>query len=561
MHRYLTLLVVLCLLGGAQLLPAPDRNPTENPQKPGPQKSGFYSFQNPFTPFEVGVGAVSNFSCMVSAATQPGVYAGNSLLDCDAEVPHNETTIAVNPNDPDHVVGGYHSYELNFVGRTLVSHIISTASVSFDGGVTWQESVPPVTPYQFMGDPALAFDSTGRLYYANIADHEGGKNFPFTGPSIVVSHSNDGGLTWSNPVTVEKGLGAATPGRFIGNQIFNDKEFIAVDTGAASPHQNRVYVTWSRFEEAINPGNVLIRVPIAVSFSDNGLNWSARQEISGFSPNCSVGLFGLPNECDLNQDSYPTVAPTGKAYVTFENFNTPAENQILAVSSNNGGQTWSAPVKVDDVFDINLPTNLDGRSTVTGCQFRWSAVANSAADPSDATGNTVYVVWSDNRNGGPTDEDPTNTDVFLGRSTDGGLNWTVYTIDDTANDQFYPWVAVAPDGRVDVGYMDRSWSAEDQADACEYGFTLRRMTFGGGGAINLGPRTRVDTGLSDAGHVRWFSFSTNGNTLFLGDYNGVAVGPDGATWSLWTDHRALVANPPSPNRNHGQHAVGTRTSP
>lgn len=535
---------------------AQNRFPTE---KPGPQKSGFYSFNKISRDFEVGVGGVSKVSCTVGAATQPAIYAGNMLLDCDAEVPHNETTIVVDPTNPFHAVGGYHSYQLNFLGATAVLHVVGTTSVTVDGGLNWQEVAPPITPYQFTGDPALAFDSTGRLYFANIADHEG-PGGSFTGPSVVVAHSEDGGFTWSNPVTVAEGMGAITPGRFFGPQIFNDKEFIAADASGTSPFQNRVYVTWSKFFEIFNPGEFLIRVPIMVSFSDDGVIWSREQEISGFSSECVATISGSPHECDLNQDSYPTVAPDGKVYVSFENFNTPAENQVLIVRSSDGGATWTSPVKVDTLFDINFPQNSDGRDTLTGCQLRYSVKANTAADPSDPLGNTVYIVWADNRNGSST---ATNTDVFLGRSTDGGATWTVILVDSTANDQFYPWVAVAPDGRVDVGYMDRSWAnPADPGDQnqCRYGFTLSRLGFDGAGNITSQTRQQVDTGLSDVGHSRWFSRNANPASRFIGDYNGVAVGPDGTTWSLWTDERNIVANPPSPSRNHGQHAVGARTS-
>ncbi len=94
---------------------------TDNPpptEKPGPRKSGFYDFFNASSEFSPGVGQTSNVSCTVTAATQPSVYAGNNLLDCDGEVPHNETTIAVDPTDDGHVAGGYHSYQLSFTGAT-----------------------------------------------------------------------------------------------------------------------------------------------------------------------------------------------------------------------------------------------------------------------------------------------------------------------------------------------------------------------------------------------------------------------------------------------------------
>jgi len=543
------LFVVVTLLALSSAVAVGQRTPAA--EKPGPQKSGFYSYFDLSAEFETGVGIVQRFTCTTGQATQPAVYAGNVLIDCDGEVPHNETTIAVNPVNPNHAVGGYHSYQLLPRGATLLAHVIGTTSVTFDGGQTWREVVPPITPYQFTGDPAVAFDSTGRVYFANIADHEG-PGGSFTAPSVIVTTSDDGGVSYSNPVTVARGQTAVNRGADP-LTVFQDKEYIAADPYAASPYRDRVYVTWTSFEERFVGSTPFARSPIRVSFSDDGQRWSSPREISGFNPACAVQFGGGPaTECDENQDSVPAIAPTGKVYVAFENFNTPAENQYMVVSSGNGGSSWGAPVRVDAVFDINYPVNISGRSTLTGCQFRVNAAGNIAADPSDPTGNTVYLVWADNRNGTVS---ATNTDVRLARSSDGGVTWTVHVIDGSPNDQFYPWVAVAPDGRVDVGYMDRSYSSGQTV--CKYGFTLTRLTFDALGNITASVRQRVDTGLSHADQSRWFSGLTSGNGLFIGDYNAVAVGADGRTWSLWTDQRNVVANPPSPSRNHGQHAVGT----
>src|SRR5262245_8470435 len=74
-----------------------------------PRKSGITEFFSLNLP--LGFGARDGAACGIGAATQPSAYQGNMLLDCDGETPHNETTIAANPLNPQHVVSGYHSYQ------------------------------------------------------------------------------------------------------------------------------------------------------------------------------------------------------------------------------------------------------------------------------------------------------------------------------------------------------------------------------------------------------------------------------------------------------------------
>jgi hypothetical protein len=78
--------------------------------------------------------------------------------------------------------------------------------------------------------------------------------------------------------------------------------------------------------------------------------------------------------------------------------------------------------------------------------------------------------------------------------------------------------------------MDRRY---DPANS-KYGITLARAARHGFGL------QRVDSGLSDPNHARWFSGSTGGMTTFLGDYTGLAVGTDGVAHPLWTDMRRVV---------------------
>jgi hypothetical protein len=541
------------LLGSAT---DPDGDATEKSNLP---LSGFYDHLDAGVEFGAGIGLLPRLSCSVDAQTQPVEYAGNMLVDCDGEVPHYETTIVVNPLDSDHVVGAYHTAQIHSRGAAPIARQAGAISVTFDGGNSWQEVVPPIRPYQSTGDPALAFDASGRLYFSTIAARHGpvpvsgepsDAAFAYKNVSLVVRYSDDGGLSWTNPVTLSPGRGYFDSH---GRSLFEDKEFIAADTGSASPWVNRVYVTWSSIRKFSTPGSLFLRMPIMAAHSDDGVTWSEGQEISGVSPDCSVPLpGGAPNACDWSGFSVPTVARNGKVYVGFENFNANWNNQYMVVSSIDGGSTWSAPVKVGRVND-RLPLSVEGRRTLTGCQFRVIGAGNIAVDPGDSSGDTVYAVWADNRDGTIS---RTNMDVRLARSIDGGATWVEHILDSSPNDQFYPWVAVALSGRVDVGYMDRSYSADQEV--CQYGFTLSRVTFDAAGDPTVS-RQRVDTGLSDAGRSRWYSDETDGKTVSIGDYNGVAIGPDGTTWSIWTDLRNVVADPPSPTQDHGQHAVAART--
>ena len=61
--------------------------------------------------------------------------------------------------------------------------------------------------------------------------------------------------------------------------------------------------------------------------------------------------------CNENQYSDPFVGPDGALYVAFNNFNNAVtgadnRNQVLLAKSTDGGDTFSAPVKVSDYYDL-----------------------------------------------------------------------------------------------------------------------------------------------------------------------------------------------------------------
>jgi hypothetical protein len=239
-------------------------------------------------------------------------------------------------------------------------------------------------------------------------------------------------------------------------------------------------------------------VNIYFSYSDDRAHsWSAPKVISGSAGFC-LGL-AAPNACDNNQGSQPVVNPTtGYLYVSFENFNTPDENQYLLVRSRDGGQTFEGPFLITPDYDVNYPTSgaarpdcaargqQNGRRVLTNSCFRVNARGAIAVDPRDGGfADDLYVVISDNRNGTRVS---TNTDVFLFKSTDGGTTWRGPTrVNDdpssqpanracprtgagacptdvhTGNDQFYPWIAMSDRGDLVAVWQDRRLDRDSTA--------------------------------------------------------------------------------------------------
>jgi hypothetical protein len=232
----------------------------------------------------------------------------------------------------------------------------------------------------------------------------------------------------------------------------------------------------------------------------------------------------------------------------------------------------------------DYPINVDGRTTLTGHQFRvWGAgnwaVAHAAGAP--ATQYRVYLSFSDNITGtrpapGQTQQsDPTfvpitDNSVYVAYSDNGGTCWvppcggggdTVGNSDLATRirvpspagaapgdqiDSWFPWLATDPNsGAASVGFMDGSI---DGAVRREYGYALSTSQ---PLVMGIPPAFATSVFLSGApsnpNDSVFFARKctpespTATCSAFIGDYNGLAIGSDSRIHGVWTDMRRALS--------------------
>src|SRR5215203_6208744 len=305
---------------------------------------------------------IERYRCDVAAGAAYGSPAGSMDISCNDREPYrqdfnpdNELAIAVNPKVPTALLAGSNDYFYRFNNSTGMRQALVPTGffTSFNGGQTWVDGQIPMRSGNGAGDPSPAFDgrlsgNTAQTGWAMMAQLEntGGQGGSFVAQGDVsVSYSSNGGIAWSEPVTVMKGRGTGIgPAN---NATFFDKEWLTVDNSPASPFYGRSYLVAARFLNALQGAYAESAVYFAYS-DDGGRNWSAPKEISGSNALCTFQNTGAANECDENSFPIPEVAPNGDLVVHFANNNIEAawetpgefENTLLAVKSTNGGATF-----------------------------------------------------------------------------------------------------------------------------------------------------------------------------------------------------------------------------
>ena len=315
--------------------------------------------------------------------------------------------------------------------------------------------LPPPTQahgIDFGSDPGVAWDTLGNVYYSYIVVFFSKGFAGVVGTEMAVARSSDGGQTWT----------ATFFDLQTGASMFNDKPMITVDTNPGSSFVNRVYVTW---DAAGGPLGIQVS-----SSSDHGVTFSA--PVSA----------GIPKGIGAD----PFVGPDGALHVAWQDFH---DNLELVSTSTDGGATFSAPVTIAPTmasFDVGVPAQAFRRALIYP-----ACGADASQGPNRGT---LYCSW--------TDETTANgMDAFVARSTDGGMTWSApvrVNADPTgsANDQFNQWLAVDPtDGSISVSFYDtRNDPTHVSTDVFVARSTDGGVTFGANIQVTSAPTNEAASG-------------------------------------------------------------------
>jgi hypothetical protein len=541
-------------------------------------------------PSSVALSVTGSSGCVDNTGTNVRVNqeCTNQSTTLGRSQSQNETGAAVNPINLNNILASANDYRRGDSNCGVY--------FSLDGGRHWGGGVAPMgftTPgftaprhyWTTGGDTSVGFDSSGEAYLmCQVFDRDSStadNSTPFGASGFLLFRSADGGASWSFPgsaVALANGTGSDGIGLL-------DKEYMAIDANSGSAFKDRIYVAYVQYSTDFTSD------PVHFEYSsDHGVTWHDSGVISGSSATlCPINFSGAPaGTCDANQFVDPFVAPNGDVYVVFQNFNNCSgslaafgfpcggdpndnHNQMLIVKSVNGGATFGPPVKVTDFYDLPdcfTYTGQDfGRACIPTAPLSGTSIFRAEDYPSGVALSSTNIVVDFgsylNAHSNPVRGNCApagissstfinkytrvgvvngcNNDIVESVSTNSGGSftgasvppWSLPSVNDegsTLADQWWQWSAKNPAGADIVAYYDRKYGSDQSSGFMDISVA------------------------SPSGHTRVTSLSmppsnefpaANGYSLFMGDYNAVAVGADGAIHPVWADTRnpILTYNP------------------
>jgi hypothetical protein len=235
----------------------------------------------------------------VPPANLPNVRVNNPALDTHEidQTTQSETTIAVAGS---HVAVGYNDSQQTGLALTAASDLTGY-SYSTNGGASFTDGgvLPDTREFVNMGDPWMASDRAGAMYYSTLA-----MDFFNFNLDVVVAKSTNGGKTWSAPVPVFR------PPSTIG--YTGDKDALAAGPDPVVKTRDNLYVAYDDFSFNSLTNQAFTGLPVARS-TNGGKTWQLAYADKFIQPTTG---------CSIQQyiGATPIVdSATGALYVTAEN--------------------------------------------------------------------------------------------------------------------------------------------------------------------------------------------------------------------------------------------------
>jgi len=436
--------------------------------------------------------------------------------DCDPPLPQDETSVAVNVFDQTNAASAANDYcgDGFWIGHT------------FDGGATWTSEFkdPKLSTDArcFGADPSVVYSRRDGAFYISTLCYS-----PFDPSSEVqVWRSTDGGATWTDSLAAAVAISNIAADGSIDGSVFYDKELLAVDNNPASANYGRLFVTFIKFHMTGASGRSDF-CPVQLAYTDPGgaapaaWSWSHTAIVPD-----APGSNGLG--ASANQWAMPVVDETGALDVAYaiEECNTGYDGAFYFTRSTNGGESFSAPVRIDKAGQFADNPNRQDR--LPNKKARAPISPSLAFDP---TRNRLLFAYQNNIL-----RATSKADISLQTSDDFGATWSdAVTVsvtpsgDPAPQDQFFPWLAVdETNGDVFAVWFD---NRNDQANNLLETFL---------GVSTDGGETWTNVLISDVAWNPDRAFFNCG--CFIGDYNGMAVGGS-LLYPVWTDGRNSAGKP------------------
>ncbi|MCA1832492.1 MAG: hypothetical protein ABR600_05990 [Actinomycetota bacterium] len=441
---------------------------------------------------------------LTASVTQEAADGSDVAAAPPASNPRNEPSVAVSPLDPNLVVSSSNDY--NGSGVNAGAYYSTDGGRTFKGG-TFMARAPST---DVAGDPALAYDSQGHLYFSYLDTNQ---NFALGKGGMFVERSEDGGVTWPTKATkfAANSNGAA-------GCIFQDKEYITVDQtpeqkpdGTTAP-RDWLFASWTEYHLGGSACDGYTGSPVYATRSvDGGKTFSAPVMIS-------------PSITDKTMGSIPKVAPDGTLYVAYDSTRPDmtkvcptyavtsggatagqsAVEDMVVARSTDGGQTFARSTAFAGACDAAYPTMFGGT-------YRQNSIPTFDIDPKNGA---LVVAWPN--------DDVYGQDIHTRISTDGGQTWSDGGTLGFAGDVLqFPWLAFGPDGTLYMDYLKQ----------------------GPGGTFTPMLVTSTNDGRTWSTAVQLSSATSVGDDpafegQFDGDYLALAVGSDRVAHAVWTDIRS-----------------------